>query len=170
MPQTVRQRNDYTIVRTDLSHPVHREALLRLLDIYAAGPTGRGYPLDAQAREALPALLASRAHFVGWLAFAADGQPAGVINCFEGVSTFRAKPLLNIHDIAVDPAHQRRGIGRQLLAAAEQEAIARGCCKLTLEVLEGNTGAYQAYLQSGFAPYALDPALGQAMFLEKPLA
>ena len=159
---------DLTIVRTDLADPVHCDALFALLDEYASGPTGSGQRLDPGVREQLPALLATRAHFVGWLAFA-DGIPAGVINCFEGVSTFKAKPLLNIHDIAVSPRFQRRGIGRALLQAAQAQALARGCCKLTLEVLTGNTGAIAAYVQAGFEPYVLDPIMGQAVFLEKPL-
>lgn len=156
------------LTRTDLADASHCAALLDLLDEYAAGPTGRGYGLDPQARAALPAVLAARPHFCGWLAFVGE-RPAGVINCFEAVSTFRARPLLNIHDIAVSPAFQRRGIARALLAQAEAEALRRGCCKLTLEVLEGNRGAIAAYLQSGFRAYALDPAMGNAMFLEKPL-
>ncbi len=157
-----------TVTRTRLDAPVHRDALLHLLDEYASGPTGRGYPLDDAARRALPDVLAARPHFLGWLAFV-GAEPAGLINCFEGVSTFRARPLLNIHDIAVSPRFQRRGIARALLAAAQAEAQARGCCKLTLEVLEGNTGALRAYEQAGFHAYALDPALGRAVFLEKPL-
>jgi GNAT superfamily N-acetyltransferase len=158
----------FRITRTDLADPVHRDALLGLLDEYAAGPTGRGYPLEPAARAALPGVLAARAHFCGWLAFA-DDQPAGLINCFEGVSTFRAQPLLNVHDIAVSAPFRRRGIARALLAQAEAEARRRGCCKLTLEVLDRNHGALAAYLQSGFRAYALDPAMGTAVFLEKSL-
>ena len=54
-----------------------------------------------------------------------------------------------------------------LLAAAEQHARARGCCKLTLEVLTGNARALKSYLGFGFEPYALDPAAGQASFMQK---
>lgn len=158
----------FRLTRTNLADPAHCCALLDLLDEYAAGPTGRGYGLDPEARAALPGVLASRLQFCGWLAFA-GAVPVGVINCFEGVSTFRARPLLNVHDIAVSPPFQRQGIARALLAQAEAEARQRGCCKLTLEVLEGNRGAIAAYLQAGFRAYALDPAMGNAMFLEKPL-
>lgn len=156
------------IVRTDLADPQHCAALLALLDEYAQGPTGRGYALEDEVKQALPALLAVRPHYLGWLAFVGDA-PAGVLNGFEGVSTFKAKPLLNIHDIAVSPRFQRRGIARALLAAAEHEAQARGCCKLTLEVLTGNAGAIAAYAQAGFLPYELDPQMGRAVFLEKHL-
>ncbi len=159
---------DLSIVRTNLADSRHCAALVSLLDEYAAGPTGRGYGLDDAVRQALPGVLAARAHFCGWLAFVAD-EPAGVINCFEGVSTFKARALLNIHDIAVSPRFQRRGIARALLDAAQKEALARHCCKLTLEVLQGNLGAIAAYVQAGFEPYELDPAMGRAVFLEKPL-
>lgn len=154
------------IVRIDLEDANHVGALLALLDEYAAGPTARGYGLEDSVRAQLPAVLAARPHYLGLLAFV-DDEPAGVVNCFEGVSTFRAQPLLNIHDIAVSPRFQRRGVGRALLAAVEAEARARGCCKITLEVLEGNDSAVKAYLRAGYQPYALDPAMGRAMFFER---
>lgn len=159
-------RNAVTIRRIDLADPAHARALVALLDEYAAGPTARGYGLDATVRQRLPAVLAACSWYVGWLAFV-DGEPAGIVNCFEGVSTFRAQPLLNIHDIAVSPRFQRRGIGSALLAAVEAEARERGCCKITLEVLEGNVSAVAAYRKAGFEAYALDPAMGRAMFFER---
>ena len=69
---------------------------------------------------------------------------------------------------AVDvTGHRRLSRGQALLAAAEQHARARGCCKLTLEVLTGNARALKSYLGFGFEPYALDPAAGQASFMQK---
>jgi ribosomal protein S18 acetylase RimI-like enzyme len=50
-----------------------------------------------------------------------------------------------------------------------EEARLRGCCKVTLEVLSGNHRALSVYQQAGFAGYALDPATGHALFLQKPL-
>jgi len=50
---------------------------------------------------------------------------------------------------------------------AEALAIARGACKLTLEVLQGNVGADRLYRRLGFANYELDPAMGQAQFMQK---
>jgi len=98
-----------------------------------------------------------------------DGKPAGLVNCFEGFSTFSCKKLLNIHDIAV--LEEFRGLGLSQLLLAEVEAVARhrGCGKLTLEVLEGNEPAKAAYKKFGFDAYQLDPALGQALFWQKPL-
>jgi GNAT superfamily N-acetyltransferase len=125
------------IVAVDLNRAEHRSALLTLLDEYARTPEGGGSALDPAAMARLCDVLAARDHYTGWLAFLGD-QPVGLINCFEGVSTFRALPLLNIHDIVVTLAWRRRGIGRRLIEAAESGARERGCCKLTLEVLEGN--------------------------------
>ena len=94
-------------------------------------------------------------------------QPVGLINTFEGYSTFKARPLLNVHDIAVLPAHRAQGVGQALLAACEAHARERGCCKLTLEVLSCNQRAMRSYERFGFAPYTLDPADGQALLMQK---
>ncbi len=151
---------------TDLHRPAHASAFVALLDHYARDPMGGGAGLTAAVKDTLPARLAEHPAFVSFLAFAAD-EAVGLINCFEGFSTFKARPLLNIHDIAVHAAHRGRGVGQALLAAAEDAARARGCCKLTLEVLSNNHPALAAYARAGFAPYQLDPAAGQALFLQK---
>ena len=154
------------IERVDARDARHAQALLALLDEYARSASGGGQPLAADARARLPAMLAERTHYVGLLAWAGE-HPVGLVNCFEGVSTFKARPLLNVHDIAVTATLQGCGVGRRLLQAAEAIARERGCCKLTLEVLEGNTGAIALYRKAGFAAYQLDPAMGRAMFFEK---
>lgn len=154
------------IVPTDLHDPAHAAALVSLLDAYARDPMGGGKGLPDEVVAALPQRLAGRAGFVSFLAFV-DDEAVGLINCFEGFSTFAAQPLLNVHDIAVLPTHRRRGIARALLAAAEEAARQRGCCKLTLEVLSNNHAAMAAYAQKGFASYELDPAAGQAVALQK---
>jgi GNAT superfamily N-acetyltransferase len=137
-----------------------------LLDAYAQDPMGGGEGLTQDVKARLCDDLAARptaASFIAWL----NGAPVGLINCIEGYSTFKAQPLMNIHDIAVLPDHRGAGVGQALLMAAEQHARARGCCKLTLEVLTGNARALSSYLRFGFAPYELDPAAGQASFMQK---
>lgn len=154
------------IAATDLDQPAHAHAFLELLDHYARDPMGGGAPLPATTRAVLVERLRTRPGFVSFFAFA-DGEAVGLINCFEGFSTFAAQPLLNVHDIVVHAAHRRRGIARALLAAAEDAARTRGCCKLTLEVLSNNAAALHTYSRAGFHPYVLDPAAGQALFLQK---
>ena len=155
-----------TVLPVNYLDPHHRQALVMLLDAYACDPMGGGEPLAPEVKARLCDDLAQRsdaASFIAWV----DGQPAGLINCIEGYSTFKARPLMNIHDIAVLPAHRGQGVGQALLAAAEAHARARGCCKLTLEVLTGNAPALRSYERFGFAPYQLDPAAGQASFMQK---
>ncbi len=159
------------ITRVDLGSPVHCHFVLDLLNQYASSAAGRGLPLEQDVLERLPQVLQQQPHYRGWLAWSdqTKTQAIGLVNAFCGVSTFRAMPLLNIHDIFVRPDWQNRGIAKQMLAQAETEARAEGCCKLTLEVLEHNAPAMAAYRGFGFDPYVLDPALGSAVFLEKKL-
>ena len=52
---------------------------------------------------------------------------------------------------------------------AEEIALSLDCCKLTLEVLEGNHIAQSAYKTFGFSGYELNPQMGKALFWEKKL-
>ena len=154
------------IRRVDYLNAKDAEALVFLLDAYAQDPMGGGEALkpDNAARLCKDlSRIPGAASFIAWL----DDQPIGLINCFEGYSTFKAKPLLNVHDIAVLSAHRGQGVGQALLKAAEDHARNRGCCKLTLEVLSGNGPAMASYKRFGFAQYELDPAAGQAQFMQK---
>ena len=154
------------VQRVDYLNENDAKALVFLLDAYAQDPMGGGEALKQEATAHLCADMAripGAASFIAWL----DGQPIGLINCFEGYSTFKAKPLLNVHDIAVLTGHRGQGVGQALLQAAEAHALSRGCCKLTLEVLSGNAPAMASYKRFGFEQYELDPAAGQAQFMQK---
>jgi ribosomal protein S18 acetylase RimI-like enzyme len=156
------------VLDADLSHPPHARALLALMEVYARDPMGGGQGLSGFARANLVDALARRpsAHVI--LAFAKQ-EPAGLLVGLEGFSTFACRPLLNVHDLVVAEAFRQQGVGRRLLLRAEQIARRLGCCKLTLEVLEGNSAAQAAYRSAGFQPYQLNPAMGRAQFWEKPL-
>jgi GNAT superfamily N-acetyltransferase len=143
-------------------------ALVNLLDAYARDPAGGGTPLDAAVREGLPAALAARPQAFSVLAFDGD-TPVGLINCIEGFSTFACKPLVNVHDVVVLPSHRGQRVAQKMFARVEEEARKRGACKLTLEVLSGNAPALRSYEREGFIGYQLDPAFGQAVFLQKKL-
>jgi len=58
--------------------------------------------------------------------------------------------VLEIKGLAVDPAHQGRGIGRLLMDAAVNAASVRGARKLTLRVLGPNAIARALYESCGF--------------------
>ncbi len=156
------------IVEADLSLSAHAKAMIQLLDEYALDPMGGGKGLSDYVKANLPAELSRRksAHVI--LAFV-DSQPAGLIICLEGFSTFACKPLLNIHDAIVALPYRGRGLSKLLLQKAEEIALDLGCCKLTLEVLEGNHVAQSAYKSFGFSGYELNPNMGKALFWEKQL-
>ncbi len=156
------------VKRADFSQASDQSALQLLMQHYACDPMGGGTPLADSVISSLPEQLArypGSFSAIAWL----DGVAVGLINCFETLSTFKGKPLLNVHVVLVLREHRGKGISRQLLFAVEVEAVARGCCKLTLEVLSGNVRAQQVYRDYGFAAYQLDPACGQALFMEKML-
>jgi ribosomal protein S18 acetylase RimI-like enzyme len=156
-------------VRTvDYRDAAQAAALVDLLDAYARDPAGGGTPLDAAVLEGLPAALAARPQAFSVLAY--DGEHAvGLVNCIEGFSTFACKPLVNVHDVVVLASHRGQGVVQQMFALVEREALKRGACKLTLEVLSGNAPALRAYEREGFEGYQLDPAFGHAVFLQKKL-
>jgi GNAT superfamily N-acetyltransferase len=153
----------------DYAAPTHARALVDLLDAYARDPMGGGHALTEYAKQNLVRELARRPAAFSVLAFC-EGQAIGLANRFEGFSTFRCLPLVNIHDIVVLPGFRGRGVGRAMLEFVEREARRRGCCKLTLEVLEGNRAARAMYLALGFEGYRLSADTGRAMFLQKDLA
>ena len=156
------------ILQADYGNAEHAQALVRLLDMYARDAMGGGHGLSEQVKQALVPELARRPHAFSVLAFV-DGEAAGLVNCFEGFSTFACKPLINIHDVAVADAYRRRGIAQQMMRYVEHIARERGCCKLTLEVLQGNRNAQQMYGKLGYAGYQLDAATGAALFWQKGL-
>jgi GNAT superfamily N-acetyltransferase len=141
--------------------------VVALLDAYARDPMGGGEPLGDDARARLTDDLAANPQAFSLIA-RIDERAVGLANCFMGYSTFAAAPLVNIHDLAVLPEARGRGIGRALMQAIEAEALKRGACKITLEVLSGNP-ARHLYAREGYGDYQLDPATGHALFWQKRL-
>ncbi len=151
----------------DYNEPRDAADVVELLDGYARDPMGGGAVLAEDVKARLVRDLEANPHAFSMLA-RIDDQAVGLANCFMGYSTFAAAPLVNIHDLAVIPGQRGKGIGRELLAAIEAEALKRGACKVTLEVLSGNP-ARHLYAACGFGDYQLDPATGHALFWQKRL-
>jgi GNAT superfamily N-acetyltransferase len=142
-------RGPLQVLVADLADPAHQRAIVDLTNAYAADPMGDGRPLPLEVRGRLIEGLQRHPTTIVFLAYVA-GQPVGLATCFVGFSTFAARPLLNIHDLVVLPAHRGSGVGRALLEAAERKAVDLGCCKLTLEVTEQNHAARRVYERAGF--------------------
>ncbi len=137
-----------------------------LLSSYAADPMGGNSLLDTSVRRTIAQKLSAIPGAFSILSYV-DDEAAGMTNCFQGFSTFKCQPLINIHDIYVATEHRGLGLSQRMLARVEKIAKQRSCCKLTLEVLEGNAIARQAYEKFGFLAYELEPQVGKALFWEK---
>ncbi len=146
--------NAVEVLDLNYENPIHRKGLLEILDSYASDPMGGGEALQPDVRERLiPGL---RDHPTSKILLACEAQrPIGIAVCFFNFSTFRARPLLNIHDLAVLPEWRGKGIGRALLTAAEIRALEKGCCKLTLEVRQDNGRARSLYDSFGFSDFVV---------------
>ena len=132
---------------------------------------GQGRPLDAEVRQRLvPALRdhAGASVLLGWY----HGEPVAVATCLAGFSTFRARPLLGIHDLVVHQAYRGRGFGEAMLRAAIDHAMRLGCCGVTLEV-RGDNPAKRLYERVGFlfeeGPGRAPMYFGKLMFESPPL-
>lgn len=158
----------FQVIQADLTQTEHAQAYLSLMSDYAQDPMGGGKDLSDFAKQNLIKTLLKRSDAFIVLAFA-DKCPAALLTAFEGFSTFACKPLLNIHDVAVDKAFRGQGLTSALFNEIEKIAKSRGCCKLSLEVLEGNEIAKKAYRKQGFENYQLDPEFGNALFWTKSL-
>jgi ribosomal protein S18 acetylase RimI-like enzyme len=156
------------IREANLDDAADARVMVELLDAYAAGPSGGGASLTEDVKRRLAPAMREQPGALVLLAFV-EGAPAGVVTCFPGFSTFYARPLLNVHDLAVLEPFRRRGIGRALLGAVEEHALARGYCKLTLEVRQDNEGARRLYDEYGFRDLELGGATHKTLFLSKPL-
>lgn len=156
------------ITRVDYTDAEQAADLVALMQHYAEDPMGGGQALPNAVARTLCARLSEYPNAFSFLTYVND-EPAGLINCFESLSTFSARPLVNIHDLCVKAEFRGMGLGKKLLETVEEEAFNRGCIKVTLEVLSQNNPAQRLYLNQGFQRYELDPRKGQAEFWQKLL-
>ena len=87
------------------------EIVERAYEVYVEGVGGRPAPMDADYSEAVRA---------GTLFVAEDG--AGI----AGLIVLASTAAISRSNVAVDPRRQGEGVGRALLAFAEEEARSRG--------------------------------------------
>jgi len=154
------------IIKADYNNPKHAQDLVYLLDNYAKDPMGGCKGLTKEVKENLVKELAKLPFAFSVLAYK-DSTAIGLANCIIGFSTFKAKPIVNIHDITVLKEYRGKGVSLKLLEKVEELAKSLGACKLTLEVLSNNQAAKKAYTKFGFENYELDPKAGIAEFWQK---
>ena len=77
-----------------------------------------------------------------------DGEPVGTLRVTRDGTT------ASVHAFVVDPAHQGRGIGRDVLGRVCRTALGAGAERVALEVAVENPGALRLYTATGFVPVA----------------
>ena len=156
------------IVEAALNNPQHQDAIVHLVDAYARDAMGGGKALPEEVCMGLIPGLQRHPTTLVFLAWHST-TPVGIAICFVGFSTFLARPLINIHDLAVLPTYRSQGVGRLLLEQVAAKGKALGCCKLTLEVRADNYPAQRLYEAVGFDNAASYGGAVQIWFLEKRL-
>lgn len=142
-------------------------AIIEVLDAYASDPQISDSPLPEQVKAELVDRMCRLAQCQVFLAECGD-RLAGVAICFIGFSTFKAREVVNIHDLAVLSEFRNQGVGSALLNAVEDFSRSINACKITLEVRESNGAAERLYRRKGFRNPAGD--LERSFFLERHLA
>ncbi len=125
----------------------HVDAIARLFDAYRvfygqASDVGR-------AREFIGERLKRRdSHIL--CAIDPDGSMVGFTQlypCFSSVSTAK---IWILNDLFVEPAARKAGVGRMLLAAARDHALATGAIRLELATAKTNHTAQSLYESQGW--------------------
>ncbi len=154
------------IQKVDYSDNQQGLDLAFLMQSYAQDEMGGAESLSQHVMDNLASELNKLPHAFSVICYVND-KPAGLVNCFEAFSTFKCKPLVNIHDVVVIEEFRGLGLSHKMLRKVEEISKEKGCVKLTLEVLQGNHIAKKSYEKFGFSAYELDPEKGQALFWQK---
>lgn len=80
-----------------------------------------------------------------------NGCPAGFIHTHR-YEVLYAPAMMNVLGLAVSPEYRRNGIGRALLRAVEQDALARGIGTVRLASGAERTQAHRFYQSCGYLP------------------
>jgi GNAT superfamily N-acetyltransferase len=84
-----------------------------------------------------------------------DGQVGGFACVRVVPCVLYAEPYAELTELYVEPKFRRRGVGRALLASAEQLAHARGADDLIIMTGVGNAAAQALYRAAGYDTYAV---------------
>ncbi len=137
------------IENVNFTNPEHCEAVVSLINEYMLDDMGLGEPLPYGLDVKLIEGLKNHNSYLGFLVKSGT-QYVGLANCNMGFSTWKAKPLLNIHDLIVATAFRGQGIGRFLLQEVENYARKNNYCRINLEVRQCNIVAQNLYKKAGY--------------------
>ena len=82
-----------------------------------------------------------------------DGEVAGECNLRFEYQLHHAARIAELMELAVDKSRRNRGLGAELLRAAQAAALAQGCVQLELACNTLRTDAHRFYEREGFRRY-----------------
>src|SRR6185295_5497124 len=99
--------------------------------------------------------VAEIAHYLGTGTFlVVDGEPGALASCMY-LEQRRDRIYLGM--LAVNPSQQKRGRGRQMMAAAESHAAALGCRAIDIRIVDRRTELPPFYRALGFVDRGTEP-------------
>lgn len=136
-----------TVNPADPRQPHDLEAVVGLFDAYRRF-YGRASDL-AGARQFLRE-RAERGESAVLLARDAGGGPCGFVQLYPSFSSAAMAPVWVLNDLFVAEPARRRGVARQLLAAAVAHARQTGAARMSLNTQVGNAAAQALYESLGW--------------------
>ena len=81
-----------------------------------------------------------------------EGRAVGVCLWIRTFPSFMGRPAIWIEDVFVEPAHRRRGLGREAFRLLAARALDEGYAAVEWNVLDWNAPAIAAYRAMGAVP------------------
>jgi len=135
-----------------------RADLENVLALYAAIEDSHADVLPLEEAQAVWAQFARYPSYRLWVA-CDPAQNGAVVGTYALLImhnlAHRGAPSAIVEDVVVAPGQQGRGIGRQMMAHAMQQAREAGCYKLALSSNARRAGAHAFYESLGFAQHGL---------------
>ncbi len=137
------------LIQVDLNNSAHSSAVVNLLNDYMLDEMGIGEKMPEELAPKIIKGLKKHQAYLGFFVLV-DENYVALANCNLNYSTWKAKPLINIHDFVVSPKFRQKGIGLFLLKSIEKYAQENGFCRINLEVRHDNYKAQNLYKKAGF--------------------
>lgn len=133
-----------TVVRAQARHAGTVAALLTAFNTEFDTPV----PALEDLRRRFAAMLASPAAIL--LLSGEESSPRGFALVTLRPTPYSDGPLAVLDELYVVPSARGRGLGSELLAAVEEELLARGCPELHIDVDEGDEDTRRFYVAHGY--------------------